>query len=228
LLFGVRQIWQLVVLAGLAAALVSGFALTAFRGRVFDVIIAVVVALGVGAYVEVLFMNSSLPVADGNLVDWTQYGGVTAVSLLVWAAIVVVLVSLVAKRPRTGRIVVAVTSAALILVQVAGVVGIVSKASTEPEAFTITEKGLFDVSGKKNVVCFVLDMTDTADAKKAYADNPNMLDGLGWLYLVPEQYGVYDPDALWHPLSAYRRTPAARRGRGRLSRFDVHGQPLLG
>ncbi len=198
LLFGVRQIWQLVVLAGLAAALVSGFALTAFRGRVFDVIIAVVVALGVGAYVEVLFMNSSLPVADGNLVDWTQYGGVTAVSLLVWAAIVVVLVSLVAKRPRTGRIVVAVTSAALILVQVAGVVGIVSKASTEPEAFTITEKGLFDVSGKKNVVCFVLDMTDTADAKKAYADNPNMFDGLDgftWYQnstgsMIPTRYGI--------------------------------------
>ena len=89
-------------------------------------------------------------------------------------------------------------SAALIVVQVAGVVDIVSKAASEPESITITEKGLFDVSGKKNVVCFVLDMTDTADAKQAFADNPAMLDGLDgftWYQnsvgsMIPTRYGI--------------------------------------
>ncbi len=198
LLFGVKQVWQVVVVAGLAIAAVSGLAISAIRGRVFDVVIAIAVALGVGAYVQVLFMNSSLPVADGNLVDWTQFASITGISLLVWAAIVVVLVALAVKRPRVGRAAAAALSAALIVVQVAGVVDIVSKAASEPESITITEKGLFDVSGKKNVVCFVLDMTDTADAKKAYADNPNMLDGLDgftWYQnstgsMIPTRYGI--------------------------------------
>ena len=198
LLFGVRQVWQLVVMAGLVIALAGGFALTVFRGRVFDVIVAIVAALGVGAFVEVMFMNSSLPVADGNLVDWTQYNTVTLVSLVVWAAIVAVFVALVARRPRVGRAAVAVASVVLILVQVAGVVGIVTKAESEPESITITEKGLFDVSAKKNVVCFVLDMTDTADAKQAFADNPAMLDGLDgftWYQnsvgsMIPTRYGI--------------------------------------
>ena len=198
LLFGVRQVWQPVVVAGLVIALVGGFALTVFRGRVFDVIVAIVAALGVGAFVEVMFMNSSLPVADGNLVDWTQYNTVTLVSLLVWAAIVAVFVALVARRPRIGRAVVAVASVALILVQAAGIVGIVTKAASEPESITITEKGLFDVSAKRNVVCFVLDMTDTADARQAFADNPAMLDGLDgftWYQnsvgsMIPTRYGI--------------------------------------
>ena len=198
LLFGVRQVWQLVVMAGLVIALAGGFALTVFRGRAFEVILAVIVALGVGAYAQVLFMNSSLPVADGNLVDWTQFASVTGISLLVWAMVVTALVVLAVKRPRVERAAAAALSAALIVVQVAGVVGIVTKAESEPESITITEKGLFDVSGKKNVVCFVLDMTDTADAKKAYADNPNMFDGLGgftWYQnstgsMIPTRYGI--------------------------------------
>ena len=198
LLFGVRQVWQIVVVAGLLLAVVSGFVLSAFRGRTFEVFLAVIVALGVGAYAQVLLMNSSLPVADGNLVDWTQFASITGISLLVWAAIVTALVVLAVKRPRVGRAVAAALSAALIVVQVSGVVGIVTKAESEPESITITEKGLFDVSGKKNVVCFVLDMTDTADAKKAYADNPNMFDGLDgftWYQnstgsMIPTRYGI--------------------------------------
>ena len=198
LLFGVKQVWQVVVVAGLAIAAVSGLAISAIRGRVFDVVIAIAVALGVGAYVQVLFMNSSLPVADGNLVDWTQFASITGISLLVWAAIVVVFVALAFKRPRVGRAAAAALSAALIVVQVAGVVDIVSKAESEPESITITEKGLFDVSAQKNVVCFVLDMTDTADAKQAFADNPAMLDGLDgftWYQnsvgsMIPTRYGI--------------------------------------
>ena len=198
LLFGVKQVWQVVVVAGLVIAAVSSLAISAIRGRVFDVVIAIAVALGVGAYVQVLFMNSNLPVADGNLVDWTQFASITGISLLVWAAIVVFLVALAVKRPRVGRAAAAALSAALIVVQVAGVVDIVSKAASEPESITITEKGLFDVSGEKNVVCFVLDMTDTADAKQAFADNPAMLDGLDgftWYQnsvgsMIPTRYGI--------------------------------------
>ena len=198
LLFGVRQVWQIVVVAGLLLAVVSGFVLSAYRGRAFEVILAVIVALGVSAYVQVLFMNTGLPVADGNLVDWTKFGSVTGISLLVWATVVTALVVLAVKRPRVERAAAAALSAALIVVQVSGVVGIVTKAESEPESITITEKGLFDVSGKKNVVCFVLDMTDTADAKKAYADHPDMLDGLDgftWYQnstgsMIPTRYGV--------------------------------------
>lgn len=198
LLFGVKQVWQVVVVAGLVIAVVLGLDVSAIRGHVFDVVVAIVVGLGVGAYVQVLFMNSSLPVADGNLVDWTQFAPITGLSLLVWAGIVAVLVVLAVKRPRVERAAAAALSAALIVVQIAGVVGIVTKAASEPESITITEKGLFDVSGKKNVVCFVLDMTDTADAKQAYADYSNMLDGLDgftWYQnstgsMIPTRYGI--------------------------------------
>ena len=198
LLFGVRQVWQIVVVAGVVMAVVGGFVVSAFRGRAFEVILAIIVALGVGAYVQVLFMNSSLPVADGNLVDWTQYNTITTISLFVWAGLVAALVALAVRRPRMGRAVVAAVSAALIIVQVAGIVGIVTKAASEPESISITEKGLFDVSGKKNVVCFVLDMTDTADAKQAYADHPEMFDGLDgftWYQnstgsMIPTRYGI--------------------------------------
>jgi hypothetical protein len=198
LLFGIKQVWQVVVVAGLVVSVVSGLAISAVRGRAFDVVVAIVVAFGVGAYVQVLFMNSSLPVADGNLVDWTQYNKITAISLLVWATILVAFLVFAVKRPRIERAVSAVLSVALIIVQVTGVVGIVTKAASEPESITITEKGLFDVSGKKNVVCFVLDMTDTADAKQAYADNSNMLNGLDgftWYQnstgsMIPTRYGI--------------------------------------
>ncbi|MDY4534442.1 hypothetical protein, partial [Tractidigestivibacter sp.] len=198
LIFGVRQIWRLVVLAGLAIALVGGLALTVFRGRAFDVVVAVVAAMGVGAYAQAMLMNSSLPVADGSLVDWTQYNTIALVSLVVWVALIAVFVTLVARCPRAGRATLAIASAVLILVQVAGVIGIVAEAEAEPDSITVTEKGLFDVSPKSNVVCFVLDMTDTADAEQAFADNPAMLDGLDgftWYQnsvgsMIPTRYGI--------------------------------------
>lgn len=198
LLFGVKEAWQSLVLAGLVISVALGILLSFIRGRAFSITVAVVLALGVGAWLQAMFMNSSLPVADGDLVDWTKYTGIMLLSLVVWLAVVIGFVMFARKNGRTFRVVAGIVSVALVVVQGAGVVSIINEANGAPERVTITQRGLFDVSPKNNVICFVLDMTDTKYALQAYADHPDLLDGFDgftWYQnctgsMIPTRYGI--------------------------------------
>ena len=73
LTFGLDSMWQLILVAGLLVGVICGLILSAFRGRAFDVLLALALAVGIGSYVQTLFLNGSLTVADGNLIDWSKY-----------------------------------------------------------------------------------------------------------------------------------------------------------
>ena len=115
LTFGLDSMWQLILVAGLLVGVICGLILSAFRGRAFDVLLALALAVGIGSYVQTLFLNGSLTVADGNLIDWSKYTREMVGNLLIWAAIVAALVTLAAMRERAGRVVAAVSSVVLVL-----------------------------------------------------------------------------------------------------------------
>ncbi|MCH3956179.1 MAG: hypothetical protein LKI67_06065 [Olsenella sp.] len=202
LIFGLDSVWKLILVAGLLIGVVCGFILSAFRGRAFDVLLALAVAFGIGAYVQTLFLNNDLTVADGNLVDWTQYNTITAISALVWGGIAAALVTLTVKRGRAGRAVAAASSVVLVLVQLVGVVSLwVSPpdgSSVQSQRVYTTEQGMFDVSGKSNVIVLVVDTVDSLQTEAVYANHPEMLNeftGFTWYQnstgsMIPTRYGI--------------------------------------
>ncbi len=191
LLFGFFDITSLVVLMGVVLTLALVFAISFVRGRAFDVVLTLVVAIGICGYVQALFMNASLPDADGQHLDLAKHLDITIVSTLVWAAIICAFLVFNAKRTAPSRALVLSLSAALLVVQGVSMVGIAQEEQAELDAevasaggtVAMTTYGINEVGREANVVVFVLDMFDTRVLDEAMADDPSIFDdytGFTW------------------------------------------------
>ena len=180
LTYGLDVAWPVLVRAALLVAAVITLVVSVLRGRAFDVVLALVVAVTLGGYLQAMFFNGSLPSTNGSLVDWGLYKLPMLVSALVWAALIALAVVLAVKKPNVSHLANSVVAAVLVVVQAAAIASIwVSPAMNpvaEQEDCSYTEQGLFDISDKHNVVVLVLDMTDTQYLEYVCADNPSMFD----------------------------------------------------
>ena len=105
-------------------------------------------------------------------------------------------------RERAGRVVAAVSSVVLVLVQLVGVVSLwVSPpdgSSIQTQRIYTTEQGMYDVSKNKNVIVLVVDTVDSLQTEAVYANHPEMLDeftGFTWYQnstgsLIPTRNGI--------------------------------------
>ena len=203
--FSLNDVAGPVFLAGLLLTLVSTAVLSLLRKRVFNVAVAFVGAIGVASYVQAVFLNGGMPLADGHEVIWSNFTTQMIVSGLIWLAIIAAAVTfslLKARQLRTGLLVIAT---ALIIVQAVGVASLWGPAiaasidaHAEHQQVIATREGLYNVSSKKNVVVFVLDTTDTAFVQKLYDEYPETfasLTGFTWYRnsvgsMIPTRYGV--------------------------------------
>ncbi len=202
LIFGLADVWQVILAMSALIAVVLALLMSFVPGRAFSIVVCIVVALGVGAYVQVMFLNTALPAADGSTINWADYDTITLISALVWIAIIAGAVVLAVKRASIGRGVAMVLSVALIVVQGVGVASLWvappgGMLSNEKDV-RITKEGLFDVSQESNVIVFVLDMFDTQFLLDDLKEDPTALDEMtGFTVfdnatgsMIPTRYGV--------------------------------------
>jgi antitoxin (DNA-binding transcriptional repressor) of toxin-antitoxin stability system len=201
LTYGLDAVWPVLVRAAVIAAVVLALVVSVTRGRAFDVVLALVSAVTLCGYLQAMFLNGTLPITNGGLVDWGLYKEPMVVSFAVWAALIAAAVVVAALKPSVSRLLNAVLAGVLIIIQSVAIASIWLNPDTAPvpksQETVYTEQGLFDVSSKKNVVVIVLDMTDTQYVEETFADNPTMfdaLDGFTWYQnsvgsLAPTRYG---------------------------------------
>ena len=203
--FNLNDVAGPVIIAGLVITLILTVILSLLRKRVFNVASALVGAIGVASYVQAVFLNGGMPLADGHEVIWSNFTSQMIVSGLIWLVIIaaaVVFSLLKARQLRTGLL---VTATALIIVQAVGVASLWGPsiaasmdAHAEHQQVVATREGLYNVSSKKNVVVFVLDTTDTAFVQKLYDEHPETfapLTGFTWYRnsvgsMIPTRYGI--------------------------------------
>ena len=203
--FNLNDVAGPVIIAGLVITLILTVILSLLRKRVFNVASALVGAIGVASYVQAVFLNGGMPLADGHAVNWSDFTTQMIVSGSIWLAIIaaaVVFSLLKARQLRTGLLVIAT---ALIIVQAVGVASLWGPsiaasmdAHAEHQQVVATREGLYNVSSKKNVVVFVLDTTDTAFVQKLYDEHPETfapLTGFTWYRnsvgsMIPTRYGI--------------------------------------
>lgn len=203
--FNLNDVAGPVIIAGLVITLVITVILSLLRKRVFNVAVVFVGAIGVASYVQAVFMNGGMPLADGHEVIWSNFTHKMIVSGAIWLVIIaaaVIFSLLKARQFRTGLL---VTATALIIVQTVGVVSLWGSsiaasldAHADQRQVVATREGLYSVSSKKNVVVFVLDTTDTAFVQKLYDEHPETfaaLTGFTWYRnsvgsMIPTRYGV--------------------------------------
>ena len=200
LVFHLGDVAAPVVLCACACTLALAAVLSVFRGTAFSVVLALVFSVGLGGWLQAMFMNGGLPSADGNAVIWSDFASITIISSIVWIAIIAgcLAASLLAKS-RT-RVIMSALAVCLLVVQGVGVASLFVKAGApnEESSYVMTEEGLFTVSPDNNVIVFILDNYDTVFLQDALAADPALLDemtGFVWFTdsvgsMIPTRYGV--------------------------------------
>lgn len=212
LVFSVRDVAVLVIGVGVVAAAVAALILSSLRGRPFGLVVLLLFALALGAYVQALFLNAGLPPADGNNVDWASFMPITVVSAIVWIALLVLVMGVGHVQPKRMVGVATVMSCALAIVQGVGAASLLVSPQDAVQAENDglhahvaaagspapTEDGLFEVSEHGNIVVFVLDTFDTAQLQRLVADDSGLLDeftGFTWFdnasgSMIPTRYAI--------------------------------------
>lgn len=202
--FSLQDVLPLVLGASAAIALAASLALSLARGRAFDIACALIVAAGIGCYVQALFLNGPLPAADGTPLHLSNYKTITVISGAVWLAIFAGALVLALKKVAIARGLGLVLCVGLLAVQGASLASLASEAATPaPKSETtfnglMTTEGIYELGAHDNVVVFVLDTYDTAYLKEAVADHPDLLDsftGFTWFQnatsaMTPTRYGI--------------------------------------
>ena len=196
--FSIANVWLPLVSCAALLALVLAGVLSITRSWRFDLLLALVCGLGLCMLAQEVLLNGGLPTANGAEVDWSSFASIGATSAAVWVGVLCVLglVSLV--RPVVARCVVVLAATVLIVAQGAGLGMLFASKQAELGRPVVTEEGLKSVSGKKNVVVFILDTFDTAFMDDVLATRPEhaqLLGGFTYFHnsagsMIPTRYGV--------------------------------------
>ena len=212
LVYSATDVAPLLIIVGIALAVIVALLVSLVRGRPFGLVVLLIFALALGAYVQALFMNVGLPPADGRAIDWASFTPITVVSTIVWLAILVGVMGYGHLRPKRAVGGACLLACALVLVQAVGTASLLvapaEKAQVGDDGLhahaaaagspTPMEDGLFEVSAQDNIIVFVLDTFDTAQLEKLVTDDPSLLDemsGFTWFKnasgsMIPTRYAV--------------------------------------
>lgn len=203
LFFTIADVWIPLALVAAIGALVLAFALSLLRGRAFSVCFAVIATIGIAFYIQTMFLNTSLPTADGAQVMWGDYKTITVISAVVWIALFALAISLsirkslVFKGVATTLCLVAVVAQSVslgLLFTTPGANGL-TPIDIRP---SVTSEGVSEVSDKNNVIMFVLDTFDTKYLQEVVEADPTCLEefaGFTWFEnttgsMIPTRYAM--------------------------------------
>ena len=197
--FSFSDVWAPLLLCTLVCAVILSAVLSAFRGKAFELVLALVVGVCVASMVQELALNGFLPAATGEYVNWFLYKKAICASILIWGAIIAACILFARKRAVFMRL--ACPAICLVIALAQGVnLGIVvaNAPATSSSDLVVTEEGLTTVSSKSNVIVFVLDMFDTQfmdDVVEQFPDSTSELTGFTWYHnatgsMIPTRYGI--------------------------------------
>lgn len=199
LVFSLQVVWWVPVVFCLVIAVIAAALIALLQGKPYYVVLAVLFALTVAAYVQSLFLNKGMMPADGGFIGWTDFFFVSKMitSGLIWIAIVAGTIFLCRRFFHTFLKAAAVIACALIIVQLVGVGSVAvdaAKASASQNALPyVTKGGLLTVSPKSNVVVFVLDTYDTSILEEILAEDSNALADFEDFTYFPNSLGTMIP-----------------------------------
>ena len=161
-----------------AVIVVGAAALGLFRGKLFDALLAICLALALCLYVQGTFMAASAPPLSGDEVDWTNMKTEMLVNTAIW--IVLFCIPLILLRFRQVWVYARILIPTLIIVmQLTGFVSLLARPDANgTEAGYLTYDGFCDFSNEGNTLVFMLDRLDHEYIDAVLADDPDFFDRL--------------------------------------------------
>ena len=196
--FGVADVWLPVTVFSLVLFVVLTLVLSAFKGRAFNFALALVCALTLAAFLQMLLLNNDLPVADGTAVNWGDYTRITLVSSVVWLAVFVCCIVLAQKKSLAFKGFASLVAVIIVCTQALSFGLTVSKPADDGSSLLqkkpmVSMEGIMDVSTKGNTVVFVLDTFDADNMNQVLEEYPDALDEMTGFTYYPNSVGNMIP-----------------------------------
>ncbi len=158
------------------------------RGKIFDLLLSAVFSLTLCGYIQGNFIGGKLSTLTGDAILWQGQKGKMIINLLIWAAIFIIpFITLYFSR-KVWANAVKFLSLALVLMQVAGLMSILTDKSvkgetdgnfsSEKQSMYLTYKNFTAYSAKKNTLVFLLDRLDYDVITEVLKDDLTFFDRL--------------------------------------------------
>lgn len=143
--------------------------------KLYSGVLFVSTAAFICSYIQGNFRIGNLPAMDGTPADWSLYGGEDIITLIIWAAVIIVLLWIYKYvREKGFRAVAEVVSCVLLLVLSVSLstsyMG--SRKVVEKNVFVSTKDHEFDVSDTENFYILVLDAVDADRYAEVFESHP--------------------------------------------------------
>lgn len=149
--------------------------------KVYRFVNAGILAVGLGSYVQNMFMNIKLSEADGSPMRWDELGSFTYINLIIWIVIIAVCVAGSILFSKKWNIISFACAGFLSAIQLVAVISLLLTSiggKAEGGSLQMSGKDQLKVASEHNVIMFVLDTFGTGQMEQAVEKYPDMLDGL--------------------------------------------------
>lgn len=174
-----RDVWHILALMTLFVFLLGTAVLTSFKGKVFRILLTAAFALTVCAYLQILLMNRSLGVLNGDA--YSVNAGFAVFNIFIWLAVFAGCYYILYLSRKAWRAMVLYGAIAVLVMQGASTVSLSLQdtprnASIQEYSFSVTD--MYSYSEEDNVFVFVLDRLDYDYIQKVLKKDPDFFDRL--------------------------------------------------
>ena len=171
------------------------------RGKILNGYISLLTGLSLGAYVQSVFMNSSVGVLDGTEVLWKDLATEAIIGLCLWGVILIALFAISNLSKKIWTYAVGFLCVLLSVMQlVSGVSIFFISEIDEKSNIAATRAGEFDLSDKHNVIVLAVDSFDIDFAEEVMANSPEYFsefDGFTWYKNTTPHYSRTFPSVAY-------------------------------
>jgi len=164
--FGWRPLLWSAIITAVVVGAALGFAVSALRGRVYDLAVCLLVGVGLASWIQSLFLNLRVGTFIGDQFPWNRYLGQTLLDGLAWAVLIGLVLGLRYLNPKLWRKAVIAVPAVIMLVSVVAAIsaglslGPSWSGQTAGTGRYLSVAGLDQVSSTNNIIVFLVDTTD--------------------------------------------------------------------
>lgn len=195
---------QAMLTIGVSAVIVFAvlFALSfALRGKLLNWYLSLLVGLSLGAYVQSIFMNSSVGVLDGTEVLWIDLATEAVIGLGIWGLILFLLFAIEQFNKKIWNYATVFLCVLLSVMQLASSVGIFFISEIDEKSnIQATRVEEFDLSKEHNVIILAVDSFDITFAEEVMANDPQYFDefdGFTWYKNTTPHYSRTFPSVAY-------------------------------
>ncbi len=154
------------------------------RGRAYNWYVTFLGGLSFASFLQVMFLNSSVVLLDGNMVHWEHYAGSALFGLAVWVGVLLVLFALHRFAKNAWKNTMTFLCVLVCFVQVVSIVSGAFIGEIDPKSpIMATSEGELDFSAKHNVVVISVDSFDIRYTEEVMQNSPEYFeefDGFTW------------------------------------------------